>query len=221
MRANQHKILAAGIIAAAMVTEACGGAVHQAPGPPQSDIDLLLEALDNNQVPDPVLVTRILSTAPAHPGPIPARSHVQCHSLRIIRTRPTIALGPSDVDGPSGELCAVDGGRGRGDPSGIHRQWIATAQINPSPPEVGGIDDVPHLEMAQGLNRVLAVRRTANNYEAVVFPPLPGVPHLVPLKITRYQSNQGSNGIDIAVWRGNATTACVSCFKWGWCTVGE
>ena len=174
MRANQHKILAAGIIAAAIVTEACGGAVHHAPGPPPSDIDALLEALDNDQVPDPVLVTRILSTAPAHPDT--TRSHVQCHSLRNIRTRPTIALDTIaldtlDVDGPSGELCAVDGGRGRDDPGGIHRKWIATAQINPSPPEVGGIDSVPHLGMAQGLNWVLAVHRTANNYEAVVFPP--------------------------------------------------
>lgn len=220
MRANQHNLLAGGIVAGAMFAVACSSAVHQAPGPQQPDVDLLLEALDNEEAPDPALVTRILSTAPTHPGPFPARSHVQCHRVRNIRTRATIPLGPSDEDGPVGEVCAVDGGRRRDNAGGINRQWIATVQIDAS--VVAGLNSVPHLGMAQGLNVVLAVRRTANKFEAVVFPPSPGVPHLVPLEIERYQTGKNySNGIDIAVWRGNAATACVSCFKYGWCQLGE
>ena len=218
MRTNQHNLLAGGIIVFAMFSVACHPPLP--PAPQRSDVDSLLVILNAGGVPDTALVNRILLTAPTHPDSA-ARTHVQCHFTRNIRTRDSVAPNPPGVlddDGPSGELCAVAGGYIRGR-SAVHGVWIATARID-TPIVAGGRTDVPHLGMQPGLNFILAARR-GSEHQAVVFSP-GGVAQLVPLVLEPpYKPGRGKNGIDIAVWRNNAASACTSCWKEGWCTVGD
>lgn len=219
MKAN-HNLLAGGILVGsiAMFALACSAPLPVAA--PQSDVDSLLVILMARGVPDTALVNRILSTAPNHPDS-GARTHVQCHFVRNIRTRLTLAQNPDtvqDIDGPSGELCAVENGYVRGQ-SKVHGAWIATARID-SVVVPGALTDVPHLGMTPGVNHILAARR-GSGHTAVVFPP-GGVPLLIRLELDPdFKPNQGMNGIDIAVWRGNAMSGCISCWRRGWCTVGD
>ncbi len=219
MKAN-HNLLAGGILVGsiAMFALACSAPLPVAA--PQSDVDSLLVILMAGGVPDTALVNRILSTAPNHPDS-DARTHVQCHFVRNIRTRPTLAQNPDgvqDINGPSGELCAVENGYVRGR-SKVHGAWIATARIDTPIVAPQTQTDVPHLGMQPGVNLILAARR-GNQYHAVVFPP-GGVPLLVPMVLEpSYKENRGKNGIDIAVWRGNVMSGCISCWRRGWCTVG-
>ena len=222
MRANHHKLLAGGIIAVAMFTVACPGPDDSVlpMGAPPGLVERLLVILEADSIPPAALVDSILDTAPTHPAADTAsRSHVQCHQVRNIRTRLTVEppdlSAVSDTNGPSGELCAVVDGYNRGK-NQVHGAWIATARID-SVVVPEALTDVPHLGMTPGVNHILAARR-GKQYVAVVFPP-DGVPLLIPLALER-PFNQGRNGIDIAVWRGNVMSGCISCWRRGWCTVG-
>ena len=225
MRANHYKLRAGGIIAGAMFAVACGSGPDDSvrpKRPPPGQVERLLAILEAGSIPPAALVDSILDTAPTHPAADTAsRTHVQCHFVRNIRTRPTLAPNPDgvqDIDGPSGELCAVEAGYNRGR-SLVHGAWIATARIDTPIVAPQTQTDVPHLGMQPGVNLILAARR-GSGYLAVVFPP-GGVPLRVPMVLEPpYKEDRGRNGTDIAVWRGNAMKGCVSCWQRGWCTVG-
>jgi len=222
MRAKQHNLLAGGIIAGAMFAMACGPDLP--PTPDRADIDAFNELL-----PDPVtgqitfadsgLLNRLLALRPSHAGPPPARSHVQCFFLRNIRTRATVALGPPDEDGPSGEICSVRGNWRRGKSDLKEGAYIATVRID-APIVVGDPrQDVPHLGMTPGRNTIVVTQigdgckaRVLNSQDIVTE---------VPCRLVDYPPGHGRNAFDIAVWRDNATTACVACFRNGWCEIGE